>query len=203
MKKGLLIGVIIIIITICFGNIRIFANDNWDGTWDGSYIYVATRYVNVREAPSTNSRVVGALVKNMIIPGGLENQGWIPVNYKGIRRYVYSAYLIQTAKPIALSQSTTYIATCRTTGYDLCMRCCGKAPGSYGYGITASGTYAQANRTVGMKGYPYGSRIYIEGLGYYIVEDTGYIGYNHVDIYCNNHSECYKLPQYANVYLVK
>ena len=200
MKKYFTIILALIMIMSCvpIGGI---ADGNWDGTWDGSYIYVATSYVNVREHADTNSRIVGALTKNMIVPGGLPSNGWLPINYKGNTRYVYAAYMKQTAKPLGQS-SAYYIGWCRTTGYDLCVRCCGKAPGTYGYGITASGTYALQGRTAAIKGYPYGSRLYIEGVGYRINEDTGGFGYNHVDIFCNNHNECYGVTGYKNVYLV-
>lgn len=200
MKKIFLISMVITLFCTC---VCAYANNDWDGTWDGSYIYVATTYVNVRSQPNTNCQIVGALTRNMIIPGGQAVNGWVPVNYYGYTRYVYSAYLKQTAKPLNQCSIKTLIGNCRTTGYDLCVGCCGKYPGSYGYGMTASGTYAMAGRTAAIKGYPYGSRIYIEGVGYRINEDTGGFGYNHIDIFCNNHTECYGVSGYKNVYLVQ
>ena len=83
------------------------------------------------------------------------------------------------------------------TGYDACYRCCGKTNG-----ITASGTVATVGRTVAMRGIAYGTKIYIEGLGYYTVEDTG-CGYGVVDVFCSNHSECYAITGSYNVYFVK
>jgi 3D (Asp-Asp-Asp) domain-containing protein len=194
---------VLLMVSLLMTSCCVCASASTGDVWNDNYIYKANGYVNVRSGPSTNHQIIGALVRNMIIPGQLPTNGWVPVYYKGNLGYVYATYLTQTAKPLSECTQTIYQSYCRITGYDLCMRCCGKAPGSSGYGITASGTYAQAKRTVGMKGHPYGTRIYIEGLGYYIVEDTGYIGYNHVDVYCNNHSECYGVNGYRNVYIVK
>ena len=201
MKKTVIIT--ILVLTLCIFNICAYADDDWDGSYDNSYIYIANRYTNVRQEPNTNSKIMGALTKNCIIPGLESINGWVPINYNGFLGYIYEQNVRQTAKPIILSKNSSYIGYCRITGYDLCVGCCGKYPGNYGYGITASGTYALAGRTVAIKGYPYGSRLYIEGVGYRITEDTGGFGYNHVDVFCNNHSDCYKLPPYANVYLVQ
>ena len=53
------------------------------------------------------------------------------------------------------------------------------------------GTIPQANRTVAMpKGYSYGTKIEIQGMGTYIVEDRGgAIKGNKIDIYFNSHKE--------------
>lgn len=188
----------ILLTTSLLSTIFCFNVSAWTGSWDDSYIYQANSYVNVRSEPNANSTIIGNLSKNMIIPGLAAENNWVLVNYYGYVGYVYASYLTQTAKPLDGTNQMIPIGTCRLTGYDACIRCCGKTNG-----ITASGTYAQANRTIGMKGYPYGTRVYIEGLGYYIVEDTGYLGYNHVDVFCNNHTECYAITGYRNVYIVK
>lgn len=73
----------------------------------------------------------------------------------------------------------------RVTFYDNCSQCCGKWAG----GPTASGVYPTANHTVACgKNIPFGTVIYIEGLGYYVCEDRG-VGNGCIDIYVNNHSE--------------
>ena len=92
----------------------------------------------------------------------------------------------------------TPLGTMYITGYDACVRCCGKTDG-----ITASGVKATVNHTVAMcSDYPFGTKIYIEGLGYYTVEDRG-VGRGTVDVYCNNHSECYAITGYYEVYIVE
>lgn len=75
---------------------------------------------------------------------------------------------------------------------------CGKAPGSSGYGITASGARASAWYTVAAgSGYKLGTVIYIPYFasspngGWFVVQDRGgAISNNRVDIYMNTYNEC-------------
>lgn len=75
---------------------------------------------------------------------------------------------------------------------------CGKAPGSKGYGITASGARASGWCTVAAgKGYPLGTVIYIPYFankpngGWFIVQDRGgAISNNKLDVYMNTYNEC-------------
>lgn len=75
---------------------------------------------------------------------------------------------------------------------------CDKAPGSPGYGVTASGAYASAWCTVAAgRAYPLGTIIYIpyfENMpngGWFVVQDRGgAIANNKLDIYMNTYNEC-------------
>lgn len=75
---------------------------------------------------------------------------------------------------------------------------CGKAAGSKGYGITASGARASAWYTVAAgKGYPLGTIIYIPYFankpngGWFVVQDRGgAISNNKLDVYMNTYNEC-------------
>ena len=75
---------------------------------------------------------------------------------------------------------------------------CDKAPGSPGYGVTASGSYATAWCTVAAgRGYPLGTIIYIPYFanmpngGWFVVQDRGgAIANNKLDIYMNTYNEC-------------
>ena len=75
---------------------------------------------------------------------------------------------------------------------------CDKAPGSPGYGVTASGAYATAWCTVAAgRGYPLGTIIYIPYFanmpngGWFVVQDRGgAIANNKLDIYMNTYNEC-------------
>lgn len=75
---------------------------------------------------------------------------------------------------------------------------CGKAPGSKGYGITASGARASGWCTVAAgKGYPLGTIIYIPYFankpngGWFVVQDRGgAISNNKLDVYMNTYNEC-------------
>lgn len=70
---------------------------------------------------------------------------------------------------------------------------------------TASGAPTVANHTIAQNSLPFGSRVYIEGLGVYTVEDRGAAsnGSHWIDVYCNTEQECYSLPvRNARVYLL-
>ena len=72
------------------------------------------------------------------------------------------------------------------TAYCGCAKCCGKSTGK-----TASGTTATAGRTVAMSSsYSFGTKIEIQGIGTYIVEDRGgAIKGNRIDIFFSNHQK--------------
>lgn len=93
----------------------------------------------------------------------------------------------------------TYLGTYYITGYDICYSCCGKIDG-----ITASGTYATVGRTIAApSNLPFGTRLYIDGIGERVVEDRGgSISGQRLDILCNNHSECYAITGYYDVYII-
>ena len=78
-----------------------------------------------------------------------------------------------------------YIAT----AYCDCRKCCGKTDG-----ITASGAKAVEGVTVAMnKSVPFGTKVYIEGVGERIVQDRGgAIKGNNIDIFFDNHSDALK-----------
>lgn len=85
----------------------------------------------------------------------------------------------------------------KITGYDACAECCG-----WTTGITASGTQATVGRTIAVRGYPFGTHIYIDGLGEYIVEDRCG-GEGIIDVFCNNHSECYSITGKYQCWIMK
>lgn len=71
-----------------------------------------------------------------------------------------------------------------------------------GTGITASGTYATAGRTVAMNGVPFGTRVIIDGEEY-IVEDRGAMGYGVIDVFVNSKAEAYaRGRQYKTVQVI-
>jgi 3D (Asp-Asp-Asp) domain-containing protein len=83
-------------------------------------------------------------------------------------------------KTIQQSVTETYIIT----AYCPCVKCCGKTDG-----ITASGEKAVQGITVAMdKTKPFGTKIYIDGVGERIVQDRGgAIKGNRIDLYFNDH----------------
>lgn len=93
-----------------------------------------------------------------------------------------------------------YLGTYSITGYTpKCSHCCGNTRG-----ITASGVEAAVGYTVAAdKSIPFGTTLYIEGYGYYVVEDRGNFGTNVIDIAAPTHDSCYNLTNYGvHVYVV-
>lgn len=100
----------------------------------------------------------------------------------------------------------------RATCYTASFADTGKAPGSPGFGRTATGTYARRNP----EGYstvavdpdviPLGTKLYIPGYGYAIAEDTGgAIKGNKIDLYFDATSREYRTwgVRYVDVYVLK
>ena len=82
---------------------------------------------------------------------------------------------------------------------------CASCSGGYGAG-TATGTRCTEGRTIAVdpRVIPLGSKVYIEGFGDFIAEDTGgAIKGNKIDIYLNDHDRCYALGvAHAHVYVM-
>lgn len=95
----------------------------------------------------------------------------------------------------------------KLTYYCACQKCCEKPITSPNYGITATGTKVTEGRTIAVdpRVIPYGSKVYIEGLGVFIAEDCGgAIKYNRIDIFKQSHSECYKMTLLkAAIYIIE
>lgn len=94
-------------------------------------------------------------------------------------------------------ETRTYLGSYYVTGYDTCAACCGKTDG-----ITASGTTATAGRTCAANGLPFGTRLYIEGIGERTVEDRGGMKGRHIDVLCADHPDCYAVTGWYEVWEV-
>ena len=83
-----------------------------------------------------------------------------------------------------------YLGSYNITGYTpKCNHCCGNENG-----ITASGVEAIAGYTVAAPNHiPFGTTLYIEGYGYYVVEDRGNFPDTVIDIAAPDHDACYAL----------
>lgn len=91
----------------------------------------------------------------------------------------------------------TSIGTYKLTAYCPCSKCCGKWAG----GNTSSGTIPTQGRTVACNTLPAGTKVNINGHDY-IVEDTGSMKGNVVDIFFNSHQEALNFGvQYAEVFI--
>lgn len=98
----------------------------------------------------------------------------------------------------------------RATAYTSSYEDTGKRPGSSDFGITATGTTAKRNCSgyssvaVDPRVIPLGTKLYIEGYGYAIAEDTGgAIKGNVIDLYFNSKSEVDNWgSRWVNVYII-
>lgn len=87
----------------------------------------------------------------------------------------------ESAQPAMQSGTFTAYAYCA------CEKCCGKWAQ---YGLTASGTVPRQGRTIAVdpEVIPLGSRVWIDGVGGYIAEDTGTgIDGSAIDVYHDSH----------------
>lgn len=88
------------------------------------------------------------------------------------------------------------------TGYDTCESCCGKPIGDPNYGVTASQSHVKMGRTCAVNGLSFGTVLYIEGLGLRVVEDHGGMENGNIDVYCDNHAQCYDITGTYDVWIL-
>lgn len=103
--------------------------------------------------------------------------------------------------PKAHKYKAKSLGTYTITFYCPCKKCCGKTNG-----ITASGAKAKARHTIAApKGIAFGTKIKIEGLGTYIVEDRGgSIKGKRLDVFVKDHKQALKLgKRSAKAWIVK
>lgn len=100
------------------------------------------------------------------------------------------AFSIVGIKEVEASErNMSSLGTFKITFYCPCRKCSGK----YGH-HTSSGAYATEGRTIAVdtRVIPYGTKVYIEGFGEFIAEDTGgkWVRGNHIDIFLEDHLTC-------------
>jgi len=90
------------------------------------------------------------------------------------------------------------LGTWRITFYCNCVECCGVWAG----GATASGADPAPWWTAATE-LPFGTVVYVEGLGEFIVQDRG-VEYGELDIYVGSHEEALACgEQWREVYIVR
>lgn len=102
-------------------------------------------------------------------------------------------------------RNMTYLGEYKITGYST-KSCCN---GSGNAGKTASGEPLTPWYSVAMKGIPFGTKIYIDGLGEFVVHDRG-VGKGKVDVCVNScghmkggSSEAYQITGRYDVYIIE
>lgn len=99
----------------------------------------------------------------------------------------------------------------RATAYTADYESTGKNPGDPGFGITATGTVARRSQggystiAVDPRVIPLGTKVYVEGYGYAIAEDTGgAIKGNRIDVFLPSNSDAYTWGvRWVNLYILK
>jgi len=96
----------------------------------------------------------------------------------------------------------TSLGNMHIVGYDpWCSHCVGKIVPD---GITASGAMAVIGRTVAMhRSIPFGTEIYISGIGVFVVEDRGALSERVVDVAVGSHSEAFALTSRREVFIIE
>jgi 3D (Asp-Asp-Asp) domain-containing protein len=116
--------------------------------------------------------------------------------------------LMKAEAPVYTINHMSDLGEFKITFYSLDVECCGKTADDPAYGITKSGAHVREGVTVAVdpKVIPLGSYIYIEGLGYYVAQDTGSaVKGNVIDVYVDDIQTGYNLggKLTKNVYMME
>lgn len=84
-----------------------------------------------------------------------------------------------------------YLGTYRCTGYVATGNAC------------ASGVMPESGVTIASNSLPMGTRVYIEGIGERVVQDTGGMSSNVIDVFVDSTSEAYALTGDYEVYIIE
>lgn len=174
---------------------------------------VTASALNCRAEPTTRSTVLKVFSRNTSLTILSSNGGsWYKVTDGSVQGWCHKNYIRLTntssvETPVTKTPSGTnmrYIGNFKLTAYCPCYKCSG------GYGSnTATGVRAQEGVTIAVdpRIIPYGTKVYIENVGYRIAQDCGgAIKGKKIDIYVNNDKDCYKTEynqKAAKVYIVE
>lgn len=148
------------------------------------------RRTNLRTLPDNNSNNITTLPAGTdVIVIGEAVGGYKMVQYNGMTGYILDNTVVNTVDVSKLGGEAV-LFTC--TAYCSCKRCCGSYSPEVRGGVahTATGTVPAEGRTIAVDPsvIPYGTKVYIDGMGVYTAEDCGgAIKGNHIDIYFDTH----------------
>ena len=173
--------------------------------------------VNIRQGPSTEDLIVKTVPINtlLMVIAETATDTWSKVKIDNNYFFVYNEYISkektitteqlnenkQNSKEESSDNNENFLGYFTLTYYCPCSKCCGQ----WASGITASGTTAEAGRTIATSNkYAFGTKMNINGHIYTVEDRGGAIKGNKIDIYVNSHSEALKLGKQTNVpvYLV-
>ena len=115
---------------------------------------------------------------------------WAKVSYQGQNGYVAAGYLTDQDP----HEGMEYAGTWRVTAY------------AYTGSPCANGNYPSVGYTVAQNSLPFGTEIYIDGVGFRTVEDRGpnYLGEDWCDLYLGDVTECVMWgDQYRDIWIVR
>ena len=104
---------------------------------------------------------------------------------------VTQTYSEPAPEPTSTAPSDGYLGTYRCTGYVATGNAC------------ASGVMPESGVTIASNSLPMGTRVYIEGIGERVVEDTGGMSSNVIDVFVDSTSEAYALTGDYEVYVIE
>lgn len=163
----------------------------------GEYIEysITASALNVREYGSLDAPIIGTLYNGDTVSGDTLGNDWVNISYNGQSAYVSGEYLSTNT-----DESREYLGNFWITGYT-------SNPAENGGGTTNC-FGEQLQPLVGQivavdpRVIPLNSKIYINGIGYKTVRDTGVRG-KVIDVLVNSNSEAYALTGYYDVYIVR
>ena len=172
--------------------INTVVQDGEEGIKETEYKVKYENEVQVAKVES-NSQVVKEPVNKVV---EIKTQPVVTARSSFVRASTNPASSSSTSLAKSVEGITPYVATLNASAYTAST--CDKAPGSSGYGVTASGVYATAWCTVAAgSGYKMGTVIYIPYFanmpngGWFVVQDRGgAISNNRIDIYMDTYDEC-------------
>ena len=104
---------------------------------------------------------------------------------------VAQTYSEPAPEPTSSAPSDGYLGTYRCTGYVATGNAC------------ASGVMPESGVTIASNSLPMGTRVYIEGIGERVVQDTGGMGNGVIDVFVDSTSEAYALTGDYEVYIIE
>lgn len=145
--------------------------------------------VNLRKRPDTLADIIDVINRGDEVEVVRRREDWVMVEYEGQTGYAYGEYLQDEKLP-----SRTYLGNYLITAYEDTGLAC------------ANGNYPSVGYTVAHNTLPFGTVLYIDGIGYRTVEDRGpsSLGTEWLDLYLGDYSECEAWGmQRRDVYLVE
>lgn len=177
-----------------------------------SDVVYTTDYLNIREEPSLESNISKILSPNTELKRIEKGEKWDAVLIDDKEYFVSNEYITDLPPKKEdivkifyiennneVPEKGKFIGNFKLTAYCSCSKCCGEWSG----GLTSSGTVPTINKTVACNSIAAGTKIFIDDQ-LYIVEDTGNMKNDIIDIYMESHEAALNFGvRNADVYLAK